>query len=147
MSNNANQLHYEMVQITTALSTIETRLAALQDQTTPSAFNSTAPLQRAKDYYSKRRLRDRLFCDPTLFADPAWDILIDLFIASEEGRGISISSACIASAVPITTALRWIKILETAGHISRHDDPSDARRIFISLTEESTNALRRYFSD
>lgn len=147
MSNDANQLNYEFERIATALCSIENRFASLQEQATPKMLNSSTPLQRAKEYYRKRRLRERMFADPHLFADPAWDILIDLYIASEEGRGISISSACIASAVPITTALRWIKILEQGGHISRHEDPSDARRVFMALTESAAKMVREYFSE
>ena len=147
MSNDANQLNYEFERIATALCSIENRFAALQQQATQKTLNSSTPLQRAKEYYRKRRLRERMFADPHLFADPAWDILIDLYIASEEGRGISISSACIASAVPITTALRWIKILEQGGHISRHEDPSDARRVFMALTESAAKTVRDYFSE
>jgi len=147
MSNDANQLNYEFERIATALCSIENRFAALQQQATQKTLNSSTPLQRAKEYYRKRRLRERMFADPNLFADPAWDILIDLYIASEEGRGISISSACIASAVPITTALRWIKILEQGGHISRHEDPSDARRVLMALTESAAKTVRDYFSE
>jgi DNA-binding MarR family transcriptional regulator len=147
MSNDASHLNYEFERIATALCSIENRFAALQEQALPNTLHSTTPLQRAKEYYRKRRLRDRMFADPNLFADPAWDILIDLYIASEEGRGISVSSACIASAVPVTTALRWIKILEQGGHISRHEDPSDARRVFMSLTESAAKTVREFFSD
>jgi hypothetical protein len=35
-----------------------------------------------------------------LFKDPAWDILLDLYVARADGRGISVSSACIASGAP-----------------------------------------------
>lgn len=132
--------------IADALCFLEQRVVALQEQVTPKAITVT-PLQRAKDYYCKRRQRDRIFENPHLFADPAWDILIDLFIAFEEGRRISVSSCCIGSGVPITTALRWIKILEEAGHILRQHDPSDARRTFITLTEPCVDMVRAYFSD
>ena len=42
-----------------------------------------------------------------LFADPAWDIMLDLFAARIEGKDITVSSAGIAACVPPTTALRW----------------------------------------
>lgn len=147
MSYNFHYSGSETNQISALITSLETRVVALQSQVTPVGHNPISPLQRAKDYYRKRRLREQWFENPHLFADPAWDILIDLFIASEEGQQISVSSACIASGVPASTALRWIKILEDTGHIARHQDPSDARRIFISLSERSVTTVRAYFSD
>lgn len=146
MSDTYNHSKFEYARILATLSSLEERLFPLQDET-PVSFEPTTSLQRAKEYYRKRRLRERMFESPDLFADPAWDILIDLFIAYEEGKEISVSSVCIASAVPPTTALRWIKILEETGNILRYQDPSDARRIFISLSEASVEKLRAYFSD
>ena len=60
-----------------------------------------------------RRLRSQFF-PPSMFADPAWDMLLDLAAARLEGRAVAVSSLCIASAVPPTTALRWIKTLTDA---------------------------------
>src|SRR3546814_14216668 len=86
-------------------------------------------------------LRDRYF-DGDLFADPAWDMLLDLYLAAERNtRPVSISSLCIASAVPATTALRWIKTFEDLQLISRRADPSDGRRIFIQLVSETKRQM------
>ena len=79
-----------------------------------------------------RRIRETLF-PPGLFADPAWDMLLDLFVASAEDRRIYVSSLCIASSVPPTTALRWIDNLENAGLVTRQRDPEDGRRVFVYL--------------
>ena len=38
-----------------------------------------------------------------LFGEPAWDILLDLYIANVENKPVSVSSACIGSAAPPTT--------------------------------------------
>lgn len=51
-----------------------------------------------------RRARDDVF-GKDLFADPAWDILLDLAIARAENKQVSVTSLCIASGVPATTAL------------------------------------------
>ncbi|WP_084691027.1 winged helix DNA-binding protein [Sphingomonas sp. SRS2] len=81
-----------------------------------------------------RRLRAHFF-GSGLFADPAWDILLDLTAARIEGRSVAVSSLCIAAAVPATTALRWIKQLTDMGFLRRVADPVDGRRVFIELTE------------
>jgi len=76
-------------------------------------------------------------------ADPAWDILLDLYAAEEEGLHISVSSACVAAAVPSTTALRWLRILCERGLITRRADSFDGRRVFVSLSEEGRAATGR----
>ena len=74
------------------------------------------PIEAAavRDFIRARRLRDQFFGDG-LFADPAWDILLDLTAARIERRPVAVSSLCIAAAVPATTALRWIKHLTAEG--------------------------------
>lgn len=94
----------------------------------------------------KRRQRDRFFLSD-LFADPAWDILLDLYAAHYEKRDISVSSACIAAAVPATTALRWLKTLSDNGQIVRVDDPNDGRRIFVAISDDSLRRLDAYFDE
>ena len=81
-----------------------------------------------------------------LFADPAWDIMLDLFEAELEQRRVSISSACIGARVPTTTGLRWLRTLEQNGLVSRREDPLDRRRIFVELTPAASAALRRWFA-
>lgn len=93
-----------------------------------------------------RRMRDSYF-DSSLFADPAWDILLDLMAARLEGVQVSVSSLCIAAAVPATTALRWIGTMTESGLLVREHDPDDARRIFIGLADETADSLHRFFND
>ena len=93
-----------------------------------------------------RRLRDQVF-DAGLFADPAWDMLLDLYAAKLEHARVSVSSLCIAAAVPPTTALRWITSMTEAGLFERQADPLDRRRVYIGLSEEACGAMNRYWTD
>lgn len=92
-----------------------------------------------------RRARDRFF-PAEIFGDPAWDMLLDLFAAQIEGTEVSVSSLCIAAAVPTTTALRWIRNLCEAGLFDRTPDPADARRAFITLAGTTAAAMHAYFA-
>lgn len=92
----------------------------------------------------QRRMREQYF-PADLFADPAWDMLLDLYAARLERQPVSVSSLCIAAAVPATTALRWIKTMTDAGLFLREADPHDGRRIFIGLAEGAFDSLARYF--
>lgn len=91
-----------------------------------------------------RRLREQFF-DREMLGEPGWDILLDLFAAEQEGLRVSVSSLCIAAAVPPTTALRWITGMTEAGMLRRHADPRDRRRAFITLAETASVAMRNYF--
>jgi hypothetical protein len=93
-----------------------------------------------------RRLRARYFPEE-LFADPAWDMLLDLLQAEIAQLRVPVSSLCIAAAVPATTALRWLKTLVSQGVFLRRADPHDGRRVFVELAPEASQALRRYFAE
>jgi DNA-binding MarR family transcriptional regulator len=82
-----------------------------------------------------------------LFAEPAWDMLLDLLHAEITDRRVSVSSLCIASGVPATTSLRRIKRMVDRGVLVRHVDRLDGRRTFLELAPEVSAALRRYFVD
>lgn len=94
----------------------------------------------------QRQLRARFF-DAGLFADPAWDMLLDLTAARVEHTRVSVTSLCIASGVPPTTALRWIGQLTEAHLLERVEDETDRRRVFISLTDRAADAMARYFAE
>lgn len=94
----------------------------------------------------QRQLRARFF-DGDLFADPAWDMLLDLTAARVEHVRVSVTSLCIASGVPPTTALRWISQMTDAGLLERIEDETDRRRAFIQLTDKAIEAMSRYFHD
>ena len=141
-------------QIISALSAEASRIAA---QLATLAEQREAPLadRRPIDAAMVRRLlrlrRDRArFFPEALFADPAWDILLDLTASRLEGGQEPVSSLCIAAAVPTTTALRWVRSLTDAGLIERRPDPFDARRSHVGLTDAAADAMfgwLRLFAD
>lgn len=92
-----------------------------------------------------RGLRTRYF-PSQIFADPAWDILLDLTRAKLDGQQVSVSSVCIAASVPMSTALRWVKQMTDAGLLLRWTDPKDRRRDLIALTESTASHMREYLA-
>jgi hypothetical protein len=94
----------------------------------------------------QRQLRAK-FLDGELFADPAWDMLLDLTAARVEHTRVSVTSLCIASGVPPTTALRGIGQLTAAGLLERVEDETDRRRVFITLSDDAADAMARYFAE
>jgi hypothetical protein len=93
----------------------------------------------------QRQMRARYF-DAALFADPAWDMLLDLTAARVECKRVSVTSLCIASGVPPTTALRWIGQMTEAGLLERVGDESDRRRAFLALSDRAADAMAEYLA-
>lgn len=99
----------------------------------------------ADTIYRLRRMREELF-PAGLFADPSWDILLDLYFHAKAGRQISTTSSCIASSVAPTTALRHLKALEKAGLLTRTPQESDRRYTLIKLTESGEEKMDKIMS-
>ncbi|MGZ2412856.1 DNA-binding MarR family transcriptional regulator [Sphingomonas sp. F9_3S_D5_B_2] len=112
-----------------------------QSGTTPDV-----PLEVVRKVIRARRLRTQFFAED-LFADPAWDMLLDLLCAEIAHLRVPVSSLCIAAAVPATTALRWLKRTVKEGLFVRRSDPHDGRRVFVELAPQTSDALRRYFAE
>lgn len=101
---------------------------------------------RVRRMIRARRVRDESF-EPGLFADPAWDMMLDLLATRLEGRRAQVSSVCAAAAVPTSTALRWIGVLEEKRLLVRTSDPADKRRVFIDLSELGYRTLLNCLSN
>ena len=95
----------------------------------------------------RHRQRRAKFFESDLFADPAWDMLLDLTAARAEHTRVSVTSLCIASGVPPTTALRWIGHMTEVGLLQRLEDETDRRRAFIALTDKASDAMARFFAE
>lgn len=106
-------------------------------------YTKSSPLTLARALYWQRRMRARFF-PGSLFAEPTWDMLLDLFIADCERRKITVKSVCIAADVPVTTALRQLRYLTEQGLIERLDNPRDARSSHVRLSEAGCVAMTEY---
>lgn len=92
-----------------------------------------------------RRTRDNIF-PAELFSDPAWDMLLDLYLASLEDRRLSVTDACVGSIAPQTTALRWLDALCACSLVRRVADEADRRRTFVELTPKGEALMNSYFA-
>lgn len=144
------RLSQEVARIAAALSEISqasrpaSLAAGLSAQSPQPALPELRP-QAIRALIRLRRLRGDFF-PPDLFADPAWDMLLDLMAARLEREQVAVSSLCIAAAVPPTTALRWIRTMTEQGIFERRHDPGDGRRIFIDLSDAAAQAMTAYFT-
>lgn len=88
------------------------------------------------------RLRRNELLGMPVFRDPAWDMLLDLVVAADERRAVSVSGLCHASGVPTTTALRHVERLERLGLLTRTPDSTDKRRFWVDGEPEALGRVR-----
>lgn len=93
--------------------------------------------------YGSRRRRAKHF-DESMFGEAAWDMLLDLFIHATEGKRVGTQSVCVGSAVPPTTALRWIAAFEEKGWVHREQSANDARVTYVRLSDVAFDAMKGY---
>lgn len=112
----------------------------------PTGEMPAVPAETVRAVIRARRQRGE-FLPADLFADPAWDMLLDLLQAELVQHRVPVSSLCSAAAVPATTALRWIKTMTDRGMLTRRADPHDGRRVFIEMSRATSLAMRRFFNE
>ena len=112
----------------------------------PLAQAGSEPLlineSKVRRLLAARRIRERQLGED-LFADPAWDLLLEGFAADLGRRRVTVSELCQASNVPASVALRWLRKLEQDGWFIRPDSGDECET--IELTAEGSVRLRRYF--
>jgi hypothetical protein len=99
-----------------------------------------ARAETASRYLKLRANRDNI-ADAQLLSDPAWDMLLDLFVGHITGRDISVTSACLASRRPATTSLRYIDRMARDGLVRREKDPRDHRKVYLRMTEKAFRSV------
>lgn len=98
----------------------------------------------ARAIYQSRRKRNEHF-GSALFSEPAWDMLLVLFIYGDRGDQMSVTKLAEFSESPLTTAIRWLDYLESQRLITRTQCPSDRRKFFVTLSEKGRSTLKNYF--
>lgn len=123
------------------------RFAAIAQGSSVQEQNRAALAAAARHTHARRLTRASIFGNGDIFGEPAWDILLDLYIAHAEKKPVFVSSACIGSAAPPTTGLRWLGVLADMGLVMREHDKEDQRRVLVRLTERGVAAMDEYFAN
>lgn len=113
-----------------------------QHRTAPAANDAEGRLTAAIAWIRARKARDDALGED-LFFDPAWSILLELYVHHRQRTAVSITSLCVAAGVPSSTGLRWMTLLERRGLVAREPDPFDRRKIYTMLTAEAITKVER----
>lgn len=90
------------------------------------------PASVARRFYAERRRRDRRL-PPELLGEPAWDLLLALFIARHDDREIDLTQAGAAAGISAAALRRLLARMESVDLILRRR--SQGQRTFVGLTE------------
>lgn len=93
-------------------------------------------LRTAKHLHRLRRERDEVFGeDASLFGEPAWEILLKLYIAFGERKRLMRTEASMIEFIPQSTGLRTLSELEARGLVRSEQASGDRRIGLASLSE------------
>ena len=100
-------------------------------------------IAKARILLGARRARERYF-HRDLFGEPAWEILLALYIVEQSGARFTTSKLAEWIEAPLSTVVRWIRALEEKSLVGRVDHPNDKRIVFIRLLKKGRKALDDY---
>ena len=96
-----------------------------------------------KTYLRARRDREWQF-PRGLFSDPAWDILLELYVAQSEDRPVTVRDACKAASVPETSGTRWLRILESRHLVKREGETPEPNEATVTLTRDAIAGMNHW---
>lgn len=102
-----------------------------------------ALVREAQRQISMRAARGKFF-PVELFGEPAWNMLLDLYISKANGVRITVTSACIASDAPNTTALRYIDLMVAMDLVARVPSSVDRRVIYLELKDRAETLMEKF---
>ncbi len=117
---------------------------ALEQLEKPPLEQETLALHAAERAYSDRRSRKDFLGTGDLFGEPAWDLLLDLFIRQTKAEQVTVKTAFMHSDASLRTVVRLLKVMEHSGLIAVTIDPDDATRQLISLNPTGYEGMLRY---
>jgi DNA-binding transcriptional ArsR family regulator len=104
------------------------------------------PLAALDAIIQARAVRDHHF-GSGLFSDPAWEILLHLFVARLEGSSVTVSDLGAGIGLASTTASPWMNILLDRNLIRRRPDKADGRKVYVELTDNAAERLEACLRD
>lgn len=126
------------------LSLFESSPEAVPGAQPQAAFDDDADLLFRKAQWMRAfRLRRRDLLPDALFGEPAWDVLIELYLAHGRKR-MSITGLAEGTGVALATLLRWVQYLTQNRLVTATKSPTDARVRFIDLSGKGVTAMTSF---
>lgn len=107
----------------------------------PPIDTALAAATRAR---ANRKARASFLGSEDIFGEPAWDLLLDLFIRQAANVSGKSEAGFSSFDMPTGTFMRWLNILENIGLVASHSDPNDRNTLHVNLTPTGYEGMVRY---
>lgn len=144
--SDGDHLHGLLQELVQRVSELEARMVEAARAPSSLGISDDKLATLAGAIYRMRQHRQAYF-DSALFAEPAWDMMLDLFINKVRGARVSTTSLCLAAGVPHATGIRWIRTLREHALLRRYRAPDDGRLMLIEITPKGYQLMRRCLSE
>lgn len=114
------------------------------DKSTKEDSKRQTLLRRALATMEMRQLRHR-FLNPTMFGEPAFDLLLALYVTNASPAIMSLRILSAVIGVSESCAARWMKLLVTEGLVLSVDSDAEPGGVRAALTEKGRIVLDDYF--
>ncbi|NJC05455.1 DNA-binding MarR family transcriptional regulator [Sphingomonas kaistensis] len=127
------------------LSKLVTSIVSLSADPAAAVRREQSAVELARSVHHARRRRSEHF-GPVLFSEPAWDMLLVLFIyGNRNEERLSVTRLAEYGDAQLTTAIRWLDYLESQRLIVRQQCEVDRRKYFVELSERGRTMMVSYF--
>lgn len=111
----------------------------------PQVISRALLIEGASKELRQRRRRSQVLPED-MFGEPAWDILLQLYV-EQQGSRLKIARLTNELNLPATTVLRWLSYLQDKQLVRREVHPTDQRSVIIELTPDAIQAIDSYLFD
>lgn len=105
---------------------------------------TTTYVERAYELLEIHDKRELYLSNNAIFADPAWELLLEIFIATEEGCCVARSGLRNKFDRPASTTSRWIAILKDKDYIEDCDEHGMEFGEHIKMVREAEGRFKKY---
>jgi len=140
---SAEELRALIGELTERLKSLEFEGRASAAQASPPGFADEKLATIATSISRARRRRAKCF-DASLFSEPAWDMLLELFVARIRGKSISASGLCRTAGVSEATGCRWIDMLEADGLVRSCPLSERGAPRLVEISDSGFGSMRQY---
>lgn len=116
-------------------------------RTSPNGGRSRENLLAAARFSLEARQGRVDHFSPAMFGEPAWDLLLALYVTQADTPAPAVSSLAKTAGIAITTTFRWIDYLEEKRLIQRERSSDDGRALTVALSDDGRSRLENYFAD
>lgn len=104
-------------------------------------------LEAARRTLRDRQSRSAFFDCNEVFADPVWDMLLRIFIGTEDRLPLTIATASLEQKVSATIEIRCIKALTQIGMVALQPELICQDSYVIKLSEKGERCMRQYLEE